>query len=153
MPDAHLWPWNPDSETPDEYIDWQAVRASVIMSARPELIRKLKRNELVKLIDLNMLTMLSLASQEQARAIIEGRQARSVKEKLLPVKERITDDMILEAMEKGLEDAQADGDAPMVAKFTEMLAKHKSLFDPDRDKKGDVTIHVITGVPESISRL
>jgi len=62
------------------------------------------------------------------------------------VKERITEDMILETMEEALEKAQEAEDPAMVFKFAEALAKYKSMYNQPQER-GDVIIQVVTGVP------
>lgn len=149
MPDFHLWPWTIASETPDENIDWSLVMQATIKQAPVHVLRKLKRSDAIRLLEReDDFQLLSPESRETLLAIIEGRQARATtRDKSQPVKDHITDEMVLGVIVRGLEEAEANGDQAMVAKFAEMLAKHRALFDPGK-QKGDVTIQVITGVPD-----
>jgi len=147
--DKDLWPYNPDSRKADRNIDWATAHPKTITLAQPEILSQVSREDAKALLGRPQAQFLTDSNKELLRAIVEQREYKlSGAQKQKNVKERITEDMILETMEAALEKAKAVDDQAMVFKFSESLAKYKSMFNRD-DEKGDVVINVVTGVPES----
>lgn len=147
--DRNLWPLNPNSQKADTNIDWDVVPSHTVSRASPELFKQVSRQDCLKLMNKALSENLNPECIKVVKAIIEMRKpevtpAKPVN-KFTPVKERITEDMVLETIEEGLEKAKQEGDQAMVFKFSEALAKYRNMFNQPVEK-GDVYINVVTGV-------
>jgi hypothetical protein len=144
--DRNLWPLNPNSMKVDSPIDWDAVHPTTIRNALPSHFKEISRKDLLVLMNKALSEEIPKNCLPVVQAIIEFRKPELTKKKTTPVKERITEDMILETMEEALDKAKEDQDQAMVFKFSECLARYKSLFKQDVEQ-GDIIINVVTGVP------
>lgn len=62
--DLSAWPWNPESLVVDTRIEWTSVPASAMESLTPRLVKKLKRDDLLRIVSDPTLAYLKRALPE-----------------------------------------------------------------------------------------